>query len=187
MFVTPAIFLSGLLGVWVLIALSGRPHPALSQYSWRNLLRPMLWAALGPTVWWASPFGPGRTIADHLQSIAAYPIWLIASIVWLAPGIVLARRLAVTPVWVLPSLAGLTEVLIGAIRHWPPTQWWPVIFTGGIPKPSGYVLGFPVEAWYGYIYSIWSITFTAMIAALSFLVALRYVRPNNRMERAREP
>jgi|SRR5450432_549708 len=187
MFVTPAMFMSGLLLVWVLIALTGRPHPPLSVYPWRKLLWPTLVAALGPTLWWASPFGPAKDIVGVIRWLAGYPLWLIASTVWLAPGIVLGKRFGLTPVWLLPCSAGLIEALISGISHWPPTRWWPVILTGGIPKPSGFVFGIPIEAWYGYVYSLWSITFTAMVAGLSFLVAVRFVRSNHRTERAREP
>jgi hypothetical protein len=131
-------------------------------------------AAVGPTVLWAVPsFGPARDFGHAGLLLLAYPSWLLFSLVSLAPGIVLAKQFELDPQWVVPLAAVLTQVLIGGVTHWPPTQWWPTIIVGQLPVPSGYVLGVPVEAWHNYFYSLWPDAFMALVAATVLLVIRR--------------
>jgi hypothetical protein len=41
------------------------------------------------------------------------------------------------------------------------------------PQLAGGLFALPIEAWQGYLYSLWAQTFMALFAALFFLVALR--------------
>jgi hypothetical protein len=135
--------------------------------------------AVGPTILYASPFGPARDLAHASLLLLGYPVWFLFSCVSLAPGIVLVKRFELNPWWVLPFTAVLFQLLIGAVAHWPPTRWWPLGVVGQTPVPSAYVFSIPIEAWYGYVYSLWPAAFTALIAALSLLTARHFLCLNN--------
>ncbi len=47
---------------------------------------------------------------------------------------------------------------------------------GALATPSGYVLGFPIEWWKGYLYNLWPYAFTAGIGAFLFLIVCRSMR-----------
>jgi hypothetical protein len=143
---------------------------------WRTWAWLTVVAAIGPTVLWASPFGPARDLQHAALLLLAYPGWLLFSLVSLAPGVVLVKRLQLNPWWVIPFTGVLIQVLIGAVTHWPPTQWWPVAIRGQMPVPSAYLLGIPVEAWHGYLYSLWPNAFIALVAAVSLLIARHLFR-----------
>jgi hypothetical protein len=134
-------------------------------------------AAIGPTVLWASPFGPARDFASavHLL-IYSYPAWLFFTFISLAPGIYLTKRFRANPWLVIPFVAALVQVIIDAIAHWPPTRWWPVHVAGQMPVPSAYFWAIPVEAWSGYFYSLWPNAFMAIVAATSLLGVLLVLR-----------
>jgi hypothetical protein len=144
-------------------------------------------AALGPTFLYASPWGPGRYIEAEVRWLLLYPAWLLLSTVWLVPGILLATRLRRPVFWItIPIVAELVEVSRSGIAHWPPSRWWPLIVTGGTgtPEPSGYLFGYGVEAWDGYMHSLRPGCLEALVAALS-LIAINMVRPNIAFERTR--
>jgi hypothetical protein len=109
--------------------------------------------------------------------VFGYPAWFVFSIISLVPGIALVNRFALRPWWALPWSAVLVQLLLGAITHWPPSRWWPMVIIGGLPVPSGYVFGIALEAWHGYFYSLWPHAFIALIAALSLLVVQHFLPP----------
>ena len=143
-------------------------------------------AALGPTVLWASPFGPARDLAHAGLLLLSYPGWFLYSLACLAPGMALVSRFGISPLWVFPLTAVLSSVVIGAVAHWPPTRWSTVVaIFGAAPVSAGSVFSIPIESWNGYFYSLWPGAFEALIAALAFLVARRLFhfdrgRANNR-------
>src|SRR5882724_6731362 len=144
---------------------------------WRTWIWLTAIAAIGPTALWASPFGPARDFASAVNLlIYGYPAWLLFAFISLAPGIFLAKRLRLNPWLVLPSVAALVQLIIGAIAHWPPTQWWPIHVAGQMPVPSAYFLAIPVAAWRGYFYSLWPKIFMAIVAAMSLLGVLFMLR-----------
>jgi hypothetical protein len=160
----------------------GRSTGALGRMTtWRTWLWMIALAALGPALLWASPWGPARTLGDAVWwFVVGYPAWLILSVVWLAPGIVLARRFALSLFWVVPVSAVTIQLLWDGISHWPPSRWWLPFHPGpGRPIPGGYLFGYPIEAWHDYLYSLWPRSFLALIAA-ACLVAIRSIRPNSR-------
>jgi hypothetical protein len=109
--------------------------------------------------------------------LLGYPSWVLFSMISLVPALLLVRWLSLNPWWAMPVLAVLTQLLLGAITHWPPTNWWPTHIVGGLPVPSGYLLGIPLEAWHAYLYSLWPNAFDALVAALSLLLAKQLLRP----------
>jgi hypothetical protein len=136
-------------------------------------------AALAPSLLWASPFGPARDMSSRLQLfLVGYPAWLILTVVWMVPGLLIARALKWRVWYTLPCVAVLIQLAISALQHWPPSRWWPVIEVGQPEIPSGYFLGFTVEAWHGYLYSLWPKTFMALITALSLVTLQLLVRPD---------
>ena len=140
MFTTPALFLTPTLLVWLVLGLQRRPTPPLKAYLRRTLFWTLLATALAVSALWASPFGPSRTVKMAAWNLVAlYPVWLILSVIWLLPGIVLSRILGWTPLLVLPSAAITIGLALGAISNWPPTRWWPLIIAGQMPTPSGYI------------------------------------------------
>jgi hypothetical protein len=138
---------------------------------WRTWTWLIAIAAVGPTVLWASPFGPARDLAHAGMLLLAYPYWFLFSLVCLVPGIVLVRRFALNGWWALPCTAVLIEIAIGAVRHWPPTSWGPaeISFIGPTPAPINY--------WYFYLYSLWPDAFMALVSALMLLFARHFLRP----------
>jgi hypothetical protein len=151
------------------------------MYSWRTWSSLIAIAAIGPTVFWASPFGPARNFDTAIRLLfLGYPAWVVFSIISLVPGLLFIRCFALRPWWALPCVAVLVQFLLGAITQWPPTRWWPLFIIGGQPVPSGHVFGIPIEAWHGYFYSLWPHTFMALVAALSLLVVRHFLRPNLR-------
>ena len=63
------------------------------MFGWRTSLWMMSLAALGPTLLWASPFGPARNAAVAVQLFFyGYPAWLLLTFLWLTPGLLLAKR-----------------------------------------------------------------------------------------------
>jgi hypothetical protein len=92
----------------------------------------------------------------------------------ITPGIYLAKRLKLNPWWALPTTSILMLVAIGAVKNWPPC---PAAVMFGAPATlSGYVLGFPIEWWKGYLYNLWPYVFTAGIGAILFLIVCRSMR-----------
>jgi hypothetical protein len=175
--------------IWLCIGVAKRSnYPSLGPYRWRTLLLLTLFAALVPTILYASPFGPARNLESAVRWLLyGYPAWLLLTLIWIIPGIALAKRFDLPSVWLLPSVAAATQLTISGITHWPPTRWWPLIITGRPPVPSGYIFGVPLEAWENYFYSLWPKTFMSLAAAVSFLIALLLVRPNQRLERPVTP
>jgi hypothetical protein len=86
---------------------------------------------------------------------------------------------------VVPLLAVFIDLLIESFSHWPPNRWWPIFMTGLMPVPSRYIFGVPIEAWDGYLYSLWPNAFMALAAGTSFLIALRALRSKLAFERTR--
>jgi len=179
------IYVFAVLTLWALVVIADRSAARLGHpYRWRTLLWLIPLAAVGPSLLWASPFGPARDLASAARWLVyGYPAWFLLSVIWLLPGIALSKRFALKPLWVLPLTAVLVQLVIGGVAHWPPTRWWPLFIAGQMPVPSAYVLRVPVEAWYGYLFSLWPKTFMALATAVSFLIALQFVRPNNRWSR----
>jgi hypothetical protein len=179
MFFVPIIYLSGVLIVWILVALADRrTNRQMVGTRWRTSLWLIAVAALALSLIYASPFGPARDLESAVRwFVFGYPAWLLLSIIWLLPGVAASKRFALNPLWVLPSLAVAIDLSIEGFTHWPPTQWWPTIIVGRMPIPSGYIMGLPIEAWDGYLYSLWPNAFMALVAAVSFLIARRLVRP----------
>jgi len=156
------------------------------MHAWRTWSWLLPIAALGPALLWASPFGPARDLTSRLQLFAfGYPAWLLLTVIWLGPGVFLAKRLHWNIWYVVPWVAVTVQLAISAVQHWPPNRWWPQIITGQPEVPSGNFLGFPTQAWHGYLYSLWAKAFIAFITAMSLLIAQFFVRPNNRLERQR--
>ena len=154
------------------------------MWTWRQLLWLLPLASLGPALLEASPWGPARDVAAALRLfLVTLPGSLILVVVLVGPGIYLASRFRRDPWWVLPWTAIGLSLLVGAVSHWPPSRWWPLIFTGGIPTPTGYLLSYPLEAWHGYLYSLHPTVVRAFAAALSFLLAQSLVRPNKSLDR----
>ena len=142
-------------------------------------------AALVPSLLWASPFGPARDMSSRLQLfLYGYPAWLIFTVVWLVPGLLIANALKWKLWYTLPCIAVLIQLSISALQHWPPDRWWPVIEAGQPEIPSGYFMGFTIEAWHAFLYSLWPKAFMALVTALALLIALLLVRPDNSLERA---
>jgi hypothetical protein len=173
----PAIYLSGVLTVWFLLDMADRRAiPQMRAPPWRTSLWLIAAAALVLSLLYASPFGPARDLKSAIRwFVLGYPAWLLLSVIWLLPGVALSKRFALNPLRVLPALAAVIELLIGGFTHWPPTRWGATIIVGQIPVPPRYVLGFPIEAWNAYLYSLWPNTFMALVAAISFVIALRFV------------
>jgi len=170
-------------------ALSAGSAPALGRMQTsRHIALATAAGALGPALLEASPLGPARNLATAARLFfLTYPAAVVLIIVYVGPGFFIARRLRLNVWWVVPSIAVLLRLLVTAAAHWPPSRWWPTVETGaGSPKPSRYVLSFGIEAWHGYLYSLWPATFVALVAAMSFLVALQLTRPNNALEQTRE-
>ncbi len=179
MFFVPISYLSGVLIAWILVAIADR---RTTRQMTGTRLRTSLWliaaAALSLSLVYASPFGPARDFKSAVRwFVFGYPAWLLLSMIWLLPGVAVSKRYALNPLWVIPSLAIVIDLSIESFTHWPPTQWWPTFIAGQMPIPSGYILGLPVEAWNGYLYSLWPNAFMALVAAVSFLTARRLVRP----------
>jgi hypothetical protein len=128
----------------------------------------------GPTVLWASPFGPARDIAHAALLLLTYPYWFLFSLICLLPGIALVRRFALSDWWAFPCTAVVIEIAIGAVRHWPRTSWGPaeIEFMGPTPPP--------VDHWYFYFYSLWPDAFMALISALVLLAARHFFRPDGK-------
>lgn len=142
-------------------------------------------AALVPSLLWASPFGPARDMSSRLQLfLYGYPAWLIFTVVWLVPGLLISNALKWKLWYTLPCVAVLIQLSISALQHWPPDRWWPVIEAGQPEIPSGYFMGFTIEAWHAFLYSLWPKAFMALVTALALLIALLLVRPDNSLERA---
>jgi hypothetical protein len=141
---------------------------------WRTWTWLIAIAGVGPTVLWASPFGPARNLAHAALLLLAYPYWFLFSLVCLVPGITLVRRFALNGWWALPCTAVLIEIAIGAVRHWPPTSWGPaeISYIGPTPPPINY--------WYFYLYSLWPDAFMALVSALILLLARHFFRPKIR-------
>jgi len=136
-------------------------------YTWLWMLVP---AAIGPALLWASPFGPARDLQFSVYLLFhLYPVWLLLTVIWLIPGIVIANRFALPLWWALPVTSVMVQFFLGAIRHWPPNHWWPTVIVGGMPISTGHVFGYAIEAWRGYFFSLWAQCFIALVAALSFL------------------
>jgi hypothetical protein len=155
------------------------------MHRWRNWFWMIALAAVGPTFLYASPWGPARNIEAAARWLLLYPAWLLLSIVWLVPGILLATRARSPFFWlIIPIVAELVEVTRSGITHWPPSYWWPNIVIGGTPQPSGYLFGYGVEAWEGYMFSLRPGCIEALAAAL-LLVAVNKVHPNIAFERTR--
>ena len=147
---------------------------------WRTWIWLTAIAAIGPTALWASPFGPARNFASAVNLlIYGYPGWLLFTFISLVPGIFLAKRFRLNPWLVVPPVAALVQLIIGAIAHWPPTRWWPIHVVGQMPVPSAYLWAIPVEAWSGYFYNLWPKTFMAIVAAMSLLGVLFLLRLTN--------
>jgi hypothetical protein len=145
---------------------------------WRTWIWLIAVAAVGPTVLWASPFGPARNLAHAALLLLAYPYWFLFSLVCLVPGVSLIRRFALNGWWVLPCTAVLIEIAIGAVRHWPPTSWGPaeIIFLGPTPPPFNY--------WYFYLYSLWPDAFMGLVSALMLLPARHFFLPKSERKAA---
>lgn len=137
---------------------------------WRTWIWLIAIAAVGPTILWASPFGPARDLEHAAMLLLAYPYWFLFSLVCLVPGVTLVRRFALSDLWVLPCTAVLVEITIGAVRHWPPTSWGPaeIEFIGPTPPP--------INHWYFYLYSLWPDAFMALVSALTPLLARHFFR-----------
>ena len=157
------------------------------MHRWRTWAWLLPIAALGPTILWASPFGPARGMDARIVLLAyGYPAWLLLTLIWLVPGIVVAKRLNWSIWYVVPCSALLIQLAKSAVQHWPPSRWWPTFIAGQPEVPSGYFLGFAHQAWYGYLYSLWAGLLIAFVAALTLLLAQTALRPNNSLERTRE-
>jgi hypothetical protein len=143
---------------------------------WRTSIWLIAIAAVGPTVLSASPFGPARNVEHAALLLLAYPYWFLFSLVCLVPGVTLVRRLGLNEWWVLPC-AVLTEITIGAVRHWPPTSWGPAVieFIGPIPPP--------VNHWYFYLYSLWPGAFMALVSAVILLLARHFIRRHEEQDK----
>lgn len=140
------------------------------MHRWYTWLWMLASAAIAPALLWASPFGPARDLQSAVYLLLhLYPAWLILTIIWLIPGIVIARRFALSLWWTLPMTAVMIQFLFGAIFHWPPSRWWPGVILGRTPVPTGYAFGYAVEAWRGYFFSLWAQCFVASVSVLSFL------------------
>ncbi len=178
MFFVPIIYLSGVLTVWILVAIADhRTTRRMVAIRWSTSLWLIAAAALVLSLIYASPFGPARDLGSALQWLVfGYPAWLLLSLIWVLPGVAASKRFALNPLWVLPSLAAAIDLSVESFTHWPPTRWWPTFIVGQMPIPSGYILGLPIEAWDGYLYSLWPNAFMALVAAVSFLIARRLVR-----------
>ena len=144
-----------------------RAYACGAMTKWRTWTWLIAIAAVGPTLLYASPFGPARDLPHAGLLLLAYPAWFLWSIVWLVPGIVLVGRFAVGEWWVFPSAAVVVDVSISAVRHWPPTNWGPaaVIFISPTPPP--------INHWHFYLYSLWPGAFYALTSALALLAAHR--------------
>jgi hypothetical protein len=147
------------------------------MHRWRTWAWLLPLAALAPSLLWASPFGPARDIQTRLQLfLVGYPAWLILTLVWLVPGLLIAKAFRSKIWYTLPCVAIVVQLAISAPRHWPPSRWWPVIEAGQPEVPSGYFMGFAVEAWHGYLYSLWARTFIALVTAVALLLVQSLVR-----------
>lgn len=156
-------------------------HP-LRTWAW---LVPL--AAVVPSLLWASPFGPAQDMTSRLQLFFyGYPAWLILSIIWLVPGLLVAKALNWRLWYTLPVVAGLVQLTIAGFGHWPPSRWWPTYADGQPARPLGHFMGFIDQSWHGYLFSLWPRTFMALVTALSLLIAQSLVRPNTSLERTRE-
>jgi hypothetical protein len=177
MFFVPIVFLSGVLIVWILVAIAdSRSTRQMEGTRWSTSLWLIAVAALSLSLIHASPFGPARDLESAVRLfVFGYPAWLLLSTVWLLPGVAASKRFALNPLWVLPCLALAIDLSVESFTHWPPTRWWPTLIVGQMPIPSGYILGLPLEAWDGYLYSLWPNAFMALVAAVSFLIARRLV------------
>jgi hypothetical protein len=164
--------------VWLLVAIADRRTARrIMAIRWRTSLWLIAVAALSLSLIYASPFGPARNLESAVRwFIFGYPAWLLLSIIWLLPGVAASKRFALNPLWVLPTLAVAIDLSIECFTHWPPTRWWPTIIAGQMPIPSGYLLGRSIEAWDGYLHSLWPNMFMALVSAVSFLLARRLVR-----------
>jgi hypothetical protein len=149
----------------------GHARLGISVLRWRTWMWLIAIAAVGPTVLWASPFGPARNIAHAALLLLAYPYWFPFSLICLVPGIALVRRFALNRWWVFPCTAVAIEIPIAAVRHWPQTSWGPaeMIFLGPTPPPINY--------WYFYFYSLWADAFMALVSALMLLLARHFFIP----------
>jgi hypothetical protein len=149
---------------------------------WRTCFWRISAAALGPAALWASPFGPARDLTTAAKLLfLGYPAWLLLSLVWLLPGIALARLLKWRERWVVPCAAVLVQFVIGAVESWPPSRWGVPVSVSILSVPgrdnppfvvpsSGSAFGISFEAWYGYFYSQWAYCFIAFIAAMTWLL-----------------
>ena len=153
---------------------AGRNVLGTEVLRWRTWTWLIAIAAAGPTVLYASPYGPARNLAHAGLLILAYPAWFLLSLVWLVPGIALVRRFGLAEWWVLPSTAVLIETSVSAVRHWPPTKWGAAVIEFIGPTPPR------IDHWYFYFYSLWPGAFEALVSALVLLAARNFFRPNIR-------
>src|SRR6267154_4754891 len=107
MFFVPIIYLSGVLIVWILVAIADRRTTRqMVGTRWSTSLWLIAVAALALSLIYASPFGPARDLESALRwLVLGYPAWLLLSILWLLPGVAASKRFEMNPLWVLPSLA----------------------------------------------------------------------------------
>src|SRR5262249_32276119 len=115
MLTEPATFLVPALLAWLLMILTGKSAPSLRAYSKRSLLWLLLLTALASSALNASPFGPYQPFATAARNLVIlYPAWLILSVLWLLPGIVLCRRYRFSPIKLLPLTAMTIELTLRA-------------------------------------------------------------------------
>lgn len=136
-------------------------------------------AALGLSAAWVFAYGRvGDPTNALMRLVLGYPLRLVIFCISIAPGMYLAKRLALNPWWALPTTSILMLVTIGAVKNWPPR---PAAFIfGALTTPSVYVLGFPIEWWKGYLYNLWPYACTAGIGAFLFLIIYRSMRIHKR-------
>ena len=145
------------------------------MYQWRKLMQAAAVAALGLSAAWVFAYGRVSDPSDALMRLVlGYPLFLVILCISIAPGIYLAKRLQLNPWWALPTTSILMLVAIGAVKNWPPRPAAAIF--GALATPSGYVLGFPIEWWKGYLYNLWPYAFTAGIGAFLFLIVCRSMR-----------
>lgn len=179
MFFVPIAYLSGVLILWLFTAIADRRTARkIMGGRWSTSLWLIAAAALALSAIYASPFGPARDLNSAVRwFIFGYPAWLLLSSIWLLPGVAASKRFLLNPLLVVPSLALAIDLAVESFTHWPPAQWSSAVIVGQMPAPSRYILGVPIESWYGYLYSLWPNAFMALVAAVSFLLARRLVRP----------
>lgn len=157
------------------------------MWTWRQLMYLIPAAAIGPAILWASPYGPARnSLAGLGLLVSMYPVWVLFVAVYVLPPVLLVRRFRWNPWIALPLGSVLLRLLVSSVTHWPPSRWWPAVEIGLPSVPSAYVLSFGIEAWHGYLHSLWPGILHAFVAAGSFLVAQHLLKPDNFGELGRD-